>query len=155
MGACFYLIVTLITVLFSMKQAHTWLNYKDTVFTTTTIQDYFDAESYSFTEADGLQLAFAITDRNIDAGTSSDYLEIEAGMISQFYKESSYEKLDVHDCTPADIEKFFPVKKSYEKTYEQQKSKLLCIDLSNIEIKGDANTPTNSQLIIQFKIPEI
>jgi len=30
------------------------------------------------------------------------------------------------------MEKFFPVKKSYEKTYEKQKEKLFCIDLSDL-----------------------
>ena len=52
------------------------------------------------------------------------------------------------------MEKFFPIKKSYEKTYEKQNEKLFCIDLSDLEIKGDANSVVNSQLIIEFKIPE-
>lgn len=53
LGACFQLIISVVTVLFTFQQASVWFYYKDTTFTATTIQDYFDQEDYKFTEGDG------------------------------------------------------------------------------------------------------
>ena len=60
LGTCFQICAAIVTFLFTLTQFNVWLNYKETSFTSTVIQDHFDYEGYAFTEDDGFQIAFAV-----------------------------------------------------------------------------------------------
>ena len=41
-GTCFKIFATIVTVLFTVEQTNVWLNYKETSFISTVVQDHFD-----------------------------------------------------------------------------------------------------------------
>ena len=129
LGSLLYLLMTMVTLTFTIQQFNVLREYRDTNFFSAELQNFFN-ETHAFTEEDGLQIAFAIVEiadrsgRPEDTRPLSEYLEIEAGLkISEWADDADPSKgilktkfskqvFDVHPCTEAELAKFYPLNRA-------------------------------------------
>ena len=120
-GACFSMCVLVAVLLFALQQLIVWKGRQDTSYMSAELQDYLDSD-YTFTEADGMQMAFAVvgTGDEVETRPMEEYLDVEISVVSKKWAEDAKPEegileidiertiLEHHPCSEEELAKFYP-----------------------------------------------